>query len=183
MARDEVDSGGSVAPVFVAVGGNIAPERNVFQGVERLHALTPVHAVSGVYWTPAIGRPEQPNYLNCVVEVAWAGTPVSLRDGVLRNVERMQGRTRCSDKFAARELDLDILVFGDWVYSRDGLVVPDPDIGDRAFLLRGLLDLNPSFVLPDIGATVEELACGRADVAAFSPDCECEKRLRTTLGL
>ncbi len=133
---------------YVGVGANIAPQSNIMRALTLLDGQRPVRAVSTFYRTRAINRPEQPDYLNGVVFVACTGTPHALKFDVLRKIESDLGRIRTSDKWAARPIDLDILLWGDLVVHEPGLVVPDPDILSRPFIAAALLELVPEMKVP-----------------------------------
>ena len=133
--------------VYVAVGANVAPERNIADGLGLLAGRLTIAAVSTFYRTPAIGRPDQEDYLNGVVALETDLEPLALKE-VLRDVERAMGRVRTDDAYAPRTLDLDILLYGNRVFNEAGLEIPDPDIATRLFLAAGLIELDPSLTLP-----------------------------------
>jgi 2-amino-4-hydroxy-6-hydroxymethyldihydropteridine diphosphokinase len=133
--------------VYVSVGANVAPERNILDGLGALARCVSVTALSTFYRTPAIGRPDQEDYLNGVIALDTALEPLKLKE-VLREVERAMGRVRGEDAYAPRTLDLDILLYGKRVFNESGLEIPDPDIATRPFLAAGLIELDPSLTLP-----------------------------------
>jgi 2-amino-4-hydroxy-6-hydroxymethyldihydropteridine diphosphokinase len=153
--------------VYVALGGNIEPSRHLELAMEALAARFRIDAVSGVYRTAAIGRPEQPDYLNAAVRFDCKLGPRELKHGVLRVIEDGLGRVRCPDKFAARNIDLDLLLYGERVIAEADFVLPDPDILERPFLARCLLDIEPELVLPGAGALA---ALAGAEAFALVPD-------------
>ncbi len=123
----------------IAIGSNIDPERHVPSGMRRLHGVAPLLGVSQFYSTPPIGRPEQGHYWNGCVAVDWKRSPQELR-AKCRDIERAEGRLRGPDKWAARELDLDVILFDDVIDH--SFPLPDPDIDTRPFLQQALLDLG-----------------------------------------
>ena len=133
--------------VYVSAGANIAPEANIARALQLLSRSATLTGLSSFYRTPAIGRPEQPEYLNGVVRLETELLPMRLRE-VLRAVEHAIGRVRTKDAWAPRPIDLDILLYGQTVISGDGLEIPDPDITRRPFLAAGLLELDPALRLP-----------------------------------
>lgn len=139
---------GRAERAYVSVGANIEPERNIVAGLALLSRRVPIVAVSCFYRTPAIGRPEQGDYLNGVVALDTELEPVSLKEEVLREVERALGRVRSEDAYAPRPLDLDILLHGNRVFQSSGITLPDPDITERPFLAAALIELDPSLRLP-----------------------------------
>jgi 2-amino-4-hydroxy-6-hydroxymethyldihydropteridine diphosphokinase len=119
--------------------------------------LVEVRAASRVYETaPVEVEGEQPDYLNCVVEVGYgASARELLRFG--QGIEAALGRVREGDK-APRTVDIDVLLFGEEVIDEPHLVLPHPGIS-RAFNLRCLADLDPGVYIPGRG-TVGGLLAG-----------------------
>jgi 2-amino-4-hydroxy-6-hydroxymethyldihydropteridine diphosphokinase len=141
-----------VARAFIGVGSNIEPERNVRQALRLLAELERVVAVSTVYRTQPLGRPEQEPYYNCVVEIDTRTLPLQLKLGVLRPIEAELGRVRGADKWAARTIDLDLLAYDELELHNDDLTLPDPDIATRPFLALALRELAPGLELPGLGS-------------------------------
>ena len=115
-----------------------------------------VRGSSKVYETvPVEVGEEQPDYLNCVVEVEYGATASELLR-FCQGVEAALGRTRKGGK-ASRTVDIDVLLFGEEVLEGPHLVVPHPGIL-RAFNLVGLADLAPGVYIPGRGVVGELLA-------------------------
>jgi 2-amino-4-hydroxy-6-hydroxymethyldihydropteridine diphosphokinase len=91
--------------------------------------------------TEPFGVTEQPRFLNQVLEVRWDGSADELL-AAAKEVERAVGR-KPTYRWGPREIDVDILVFGEERISRPGLEVPHPGLRDREFLRRPLLELRP----------------------------------------
>src|SRR5262245_30320803 len=102
--------------VFVAVGSNVDPEEHVMRGLRRLDADIGVRSVSTFYRTPALDRPQDPPFINGVVEVGDTLAPLELKTS-LHRIEDSLGRERGSDPYAPRTLDLDLLLHVDGVIS------------------------------------------------------------------
>ena len=117
---------------------------------------TEVVRVSELIETCALGGIGQPKYLNAVAEIK---TVLSAKE-LLRKIEAIEaalGRVR-NLKWAPRTIDLDILLYGDLVYSDPQLQIPHSQMSTRRFVLRPLTELCPQVVLPRSGyATVSEL--------------------------
>ena len=143
--------------VFVSLGSNLEAERCVREAVRRLGRVGKVVGISNVWRTEAIGGMGQDDYYNAVALVE---TELGAREvkGVLRAIEGELGRKRGGDKWAARTIDLDILLYGDRVIEEEGLRVPDPDIGQRGFLAMGIWELEPGLVVPGRGQRIAEIA-------------------------
>jgi 2-amino-4-hydroxy-6-hydroxymethyldihydropteridine diphosphokinase len=129
-----------VITCYVGLGSNVGDR------LEHLrHAVTlldsggvEVVVASGVYETEPVG-PEQPDFLNAVVEVR---TTLSAQDLLarLKEIESEVGRTP-SGRWGPREIDLDLMTYGDESIEDDDLQVPHPRMGDRAFVLVPLAEI------------------------------------------
>ncbi len=132
--------------------------RAVIEALER-GPLLKVHDVSGVYETvPVEVEGEQPDYLNCVVEVEYGATAIELMR-FCQGVEAALGRERnaAAGEKASRTVDVDVLLFGEEVIEGPHLVVPHPGVL-RAFNLMGLADLASDLYIPGRGAAGQLLA-------------------------
>lgn len=135
---------------FVALGSNLGePLTQLRQALTQLHNLpdTRVIGCSAVYQNPAIGPGEQPDYLNAVVALRTELPAVDLLHA-LQSIENQQGRQR-GERWAARTLDLDILLYGDERFDTAELTVPHPRMLQRNFVLYPLHDVAPDLLLPD----------------------------------
>ncbi len=166
----------------VSVAGNLSPEQNLPRALGLLRERGGLAGLSTFYSTPALGRPDQPDYLNGVAAVRFDGEARALKFGVLRGIEDELGRVRTADRYAARTIDLDLLTFGDDVIDEDGLVLPDPDLWHRPFLAAGVLELTPDLVVPGTGRYLRELADATA-IARLAPAREFTRAALERLGL
>ncbi|HEY6005437.1 MAG TPA: 2-amino-4-hydroxy-6-hydroxymethyldihydropteridine diphosphokinase [Anaeromyxobacter sp.] len=143
---------------YVGVGSNLgdrwASLVRAARGLRAEPRLALLRA-SRVWDTPPLGPP-QPRYLNAVLEVEAGAPPEALLDALLR-IEGAAGRRRGGARWAARTLDLDLLLFGDEVIRRPGLVVPHPEMASRRFVLAPLAELGAGRIVPGTGRTVAEL--------------------------
>lgn len=169
-------------PAYIAVGSNIEPEANIPRALLHLCDFAPVRALSTFYRTPALNRPDDPDFLNGVCLVHWNASPRALKFNVLRAIERELGRVREHDAYAPRTIDLDLLVFGARIIEEPGLVLPDPDIRERPFLALPLLELDPELVLPGTNEPLAALAAAM-DQTAMAPETAFTNALRMRLSL
>lgn len=146
--------------VYVGVGSNIEPTRHIPVALDALtgEGIT-VTATSRFYRTDPIGRPDQEPYANGVWQLEYAQSALRLRS-LLKQIESRLGRVRTTDKYAARSIDLDILLFGDAIIDEEDLVVPDPHILKRPFLSACLLEIDPGIHLPGTEGTLRDLVGG-----------------------
>lgn len=115
-----------------------------------------LRGVSRVYETaPVEVEGNQPDYLNCVLEVQCSLPAIELLR-YCQGVEAALGRERKGEK-APRTVDIDLLLFGEEVIEGPDFVVPHRGI-ERAFNLWGLADLDADLYIPGRGAVAGLLA-------------------------
>jgi 2-amino-4-hydroxy-6-hydroxymethyldihydropteridine diphosphokinase len=103
----------------------------------------------------------QPWFLNQVIECETELFPRQLL-ARLQKIERALGRKRTIAK-GPREIDLDILLFGDAVVKAPELEVPHPRLAERRFVLEPLAELAPDKRHPGTRRTVREMLAGVAN--------------------
>ena len=96
------------------------------------------------------GYAEQPRFVNAVAELETDEQPRALLERLLA-IERELGRTREGPRYGPRTIDLDLLLYGDEQLDEPGLVVPHPQLHERAFVLEPLAELAPDLVVPGRG--------------------------------
>lgn len=142
---------------FVGLGSNLDhPRRHVARALAALARLprSRVVAASRNYISAPIGCAEpQPDYVNAVAAVRTSLSPAALLR-LMHDIERRHGRTRGAHarRNAARTLDLDLLTFGRRRMHRPHLTLPHPRMHERVFVLKPLLDIAPTAVIPGRGA-------------------------------
>lgn len=148
----------------IALGSNLESkfgdrEANLREAVRRIGALGEVRAVSSFYDTEPVGYRTQPRFLNGALVLVTELGPVELMRTLL-GVERAMGRDRAANAVAAkgpRVIDLDLLLYGDWVMWSEELMLPHPAMTERRFVLEPLAEIAPEWVHPALGVTVGEL--------------------------
>ena len=129
----------------MGLGSNLGDRWGTLAAAVR--AMPDVVAVSPVYETQSVGGPpDQPAYLNLVVELDTARSPRQLLEDA-RRLEAAAGRVR-HERWGPRTLDVDVLLVGELVVNEPDLVVPHPRMAERAFVLAPLADLAPELVGP-----------------------------------
>ena len=98
------------------------------------------------YRSRAIGPGEQPDYINAVALLKTKITAHNLLQQ-LQRIENQHGRTR-HERWGARTLDLDILLFDQVIISDDILTIPHLRMETRAFVMRPLADIDPDGRMP-----------------------------------
>jgi len=99
---------------------------------------------SAVRETEPFGVPDQPRFLNQVVEVEWDGSPRELL-AAAKAIEAAIGRTP-TYRWGPREIDVDVLLFGEVSVTEPDLVIPHPGMWERDFVLGPLNELRPDLL-------------------------------------
>lgn len=95
-----------------------------------------------------MGKLEQPDFLNCVIEIETELSAVELLDA-LQKIEKKMGRKR-ELRWGPRLIDLDILFYANKILHSKELYIPHKEIGNRKFILRSLVEIAPNFVHPEL---------------------------------
>jgi 2-amino-4-hydroxy-6-hydroxymethyldihydropteridine diphosphokinase/dihydropteroate synthase len=96
----------------------------------------------------------QKPYLNAAIKIETSLTPEALLQCV-KNIEHAMGRT-LSERWAPRLIDLDILLFDQYVCNNAELQIPHAELHKRAFALAPLLDVLPEYQHPEIAITLAQ---------------------------
>lgn len=142
---------------FISIGSNIDPEKHLPLAIRKLKQLGEILSVSGVYQNPALGRSEQPDFLNAAALLLTHLPALEVRHA-LRSIEAQLGRVRTDDKYAARTIDLDLCLYDNLVIQSPEFVLPDPEIFERAHLAVPLAELDPGYLHPITDETLEQIA-------------------------
>jgi 2-amino-4-hydroxy-6-hydroxymethyldihydropteridine diphosphokinase len=134
---------------FLGLGSNVGERLATLQRPVDLLAEEPsisIRRSSRVWETDPVGGPEQPDFLNAVVEVDTDLDPLDLL-AAIDHVEARLGRFR-NIHWGPRTIDIDILLIDGLVLTGERLTVPHPRMHERAFVIAPLLELIPDPVLP-----------------------------------
>ena len=143
--------------VYIGLGSNLNnPEQQVTQACAEIAALKLVTLtkISSLYQSPPLGPVDQPDYINAVAEIATSLTPEELLTE-LQAIENKHQRVRTAQRWTARTLDLDILLYGEKVIKSKNLVIPHLGLYERAFVLYPLLEIAPELAIPGRGSIRE----------------------------
>ncbi|MES9845809.1 MAG: 2-amino-4-hydroxy-6-hydroxymethyldihydropteridine diphosphokinase [Candidatus Sedimenticola sp. PURPLELP] len=137
----------------IGLGSNLEnPDQQVRLALEDLETLPRCRLVahSNLYQSTPMGPADQPDYINAVAAVETGLDAYELL-AELQAIESEHGRIR-KERWGARTLDLDLLLFGDQVISSETLTVPHPGMPQRGFVLYPLQELVAAdFTIPGLG--------------------------------
>ncbi|MEH1836257.1 MAG: 2-amino-4-hydroxy-6-hydroxymethyldihydropteridine diphosphokinase [Nostoc sp.] len=141
----------------LALGSNIGDSHTILETAIEILAQTPgifLEARSNWYQTKAVGPP-QPDYLNGCVTLQVEMLPQQLLEILLR-IEQQFGRVR-QQRWEPRTLDLDLLLYDDFIVDTPNLQIPHPRMRDRAFVLVPLAEIAADWIEPVSGCVIKEL--------------------------
>lgn len=149
-----------MARALLGLGANLGDRRaNMLEALRRLGAAQRVTAVSSLYQSAALvpaGDPPGPDFLNAACEIETDQTPQELR-AFVKDIEAQLGRAP-APRWAARVIDIDILLYGDAGVRDDDLVIPHPAMMERHFVMVPLAEIAPDARHPVLGKAIGELA-------------------------
>jgi 2-amino-4-hydroxy-6-hydroxymethyldihydropteridine diphosphokinase len=156
-------------PTAIALGSNLGDSQATLEG-----ALAALEEVPGIrvlarsrwYRSAPVG-PAQPDYLNGCALLEVGLSPEAVLEQ-LHAIEHRYGRVRL-ERWGARTLDLDLILYGALQHESASLLVPHPRFRERAFVLLPLAEIAPLWIDPLTGKTVADLASTVADRDTVHP--------------
>ncbi len=145
--------------VYLGVGSNLGNRANFLLKAKSILSKFPQTRFirsSSVIETDPVGGPPQGKYLNAVWELQTSLSPREFKDK-LREIEDQLGRKHSEVANAPREIDLDILFFGNKIVDEEQLKIPHPRLQERLFVLEPLAEIAPDLKHPVLKKTTKEL--------------------------
>ncbi|MDD5321322.1 MAG: 2-amino-4-hydroxy-6-hydroxymethyldihydropteridine diphosphokinase [Methylococcales bacterium] len=131
---------------YISIGSNIDKDKNVLASLQALEHYFGKQTVSSIYESEPVGFSGDTFY-NLVVGFD-SDLEVKEVAKQLRQIELDNGRTRDSQKFSARTLDLDLILYGDLIVNDGRLRIPRDEIERYAFVLEPLAEIAPALKHP-----------------------------------
>jgi 2-amino-4-hydroxy-6-hydroxymethyldihydropteridine diphosphokinase len=144
--------------VFLGLGSNVGDRLGFLQvAISELQRVAGIKVAkrSSIYETEPVGKKDQPDFLNMALELECKLEVTDLHSKC-KEIERRVGRST-GERWGPREIDLDLLYYGDAIISGSRLTVPHPEIASRKFVLVPLAELADAFIDPVRGQTIGEL--------------------------
>jgi len=143
---------------YIGLGSNLNDRtKNLNEAINMIEEASEIKILkrSRVYQTEPVGPKDQPDFLNMALEIETALSSLDLID-FLQGVERKMGRQR-KKKWGPRNIDLDLLLYGDQVKNMAKLTLPHPRMHLRKFVLMPLAEIAKDRVHPTLKKTVAKL--------------------------
>ena len=144
--------------VYLSVGTNLGNrENNISNCIDYLEKISEIKNISKIYETvPYKVQIEQSNFLNLALEINFFQSAENLLIEI-NKIEKELGRVRSSIRNEPREIDIDIIFFGNQIINKKDLVIPHPRFRERLFVLEPLNDIAPNFLDPITNKTINQL--------------------------
>ncbi len=145
--------------VYIGLGSNLENPAEQIRHA-RLSIANQAHisevGFSSLYASPPMGPQDQPDYVNAVMRINTDLSAIELLR-VLQKIEIDCGRVRKGERWGARTLDLDLLLYADQQIELPDLTVPHIGLSERAFVLYPLQEIAPEGLVVRGKGTIKQL--------------------------
>jgi len=142
--------------VFLALGSNVGDSLGyITAAIEQLGENVTHIVQAPIYRSHAAGYTDQADFLNTAISGETKLTPQELLLFV-KEVEKTVGRIE-RFRWGPREIDIDIIFYGNQIISENNLVIPHQKMAERDFVLQPLLDLNSKLRHPQTNEALTKL--------------------------
>jgi 2-amino-4-hydroxy-6-hydroxymethyldihydropteridine diphosphokinase len=154
---------------YLCIGGNLGERLENLEETRDfvLFNMGDIIQESPIYQSSAWGMEGAPDFLNQVLEIETELTPEQLL-AEIEELEEFYGRERKDNQYLNREMDVDILFFGDEPIETEALSVPHPRMHERKFVLQPLNDIAADLVHPVLKLKISELLAKCTDEGKVS---------------
>jgi 2-amino-4-hydroxy-6-hydroxymethyldihydropteridine diphosphokinase len=138
-----------MARVYIGLGSNLGDRpANIKNAKLELLNLKDIDIIkeSSIEETDPVDFIDQPKFLNQIILIKTGASPHELLH-LLKNIETKMGRKTLFSK-GPRQIDLDILLYNDIILNTGELTIPHPEIKNREFILRHLIEIDPDITDP-----------------------------------
>jgi 2-amino-4-hydroxy-6-hydroxymethyldihydropteridine diphosphokinase len=142
---------------YIGIGSNLGDrEENCERAIKLLEAGNIiVKKRSSMIESEPWGMEDQPKFINMAVEIETDLEPEQLLS-LLKRIEFEIGR-RPAERWGAREIDLDILLYDDLIIKTPELEIPHLHIAERGFVLKPLAEIAPDKIHPVLKKSIKDL--------------------------
>lgn len=135
--------------LYLSLGSNLGDRLEFLkQGISLISEVSDlkIQNVSSIYETEPVGYLDQAEFLNLAICVLTSIDPHNLLR-MLKEIETSVGRVH-RERWHEREIDIDIIFYGDWILNSKEIIIPHPRMHLRKFVLEPLNEIAPNFLHP-----------------------------------
>lgn len=144
---------------LIGLGANLGDRRgSLDRAIEALRSSPHIDSLRCSRWreTAPVGGPDGQNRFLNGAAVAHTTLSADQLHALLVSIENRLGRTR-HERWSARTIDLDLLLYGDEIIDKPALTVPHPRMAFRRFVLEPAAEVAPEMIHPLIGWSMASL--------------------------
>ena len=133
---------------YLALGSNLGnKEENIQKAVKAISCISEIKSCSSIYETEPWGFTDKNFFFNMALCINTELEAFSLLNEIIK-IELLLGREREKKQWVARIIDIDILFYDNQIINQPNLIIPHPQLINRQFVLKPLLEIAPEFVHP-----------------------------------
>lgn len=133
---------------YLSLGSNIGDKKNNLHSAIKLlkeNENIKVNIISSLYETEPVGFVEQDKFYNIVVEISTSLNPYKLLE-YLNEIEEKLFRERII-RWGPRTIDIDILLYDNFISDDEKLTIPHPRMKERAFVMIPLYEVSKDVLI------------------------------------
>lgn len=135
--------------VYLGLGSNLGNKiENLQNAVKQINLNDKIKIISysSLYETSAVGYVDQDNFFNLVLKIITYFSPLELlKEG--KKIELQMGRKK-NFHWGPRIIDIDILLYDDFIINEEDFIVPHKELTKRDFVLEGLIEIDENLSYP-----------------------------------
>lgn len=163
-----------MSEVYLLIGGNLGNRENFLNTAikEISSTIGKIVNISSLYESEPWGFESMDRFLNQVLIVKTQLPPFTVLK-TLQNIENTMGRTRLTNKYESRTIDIDILFYDNEIINHEFLQIPHPHIQKRKFTLLPLAEIAGNYIHPFLKKSIFQLHQESTDtskVALYTPE-------------
>ena len=143
-----------MAKIYLGLGSNVEPEKYLQLGIRELCLQFGVLEMSNIYRSKAVGF-NGADFLNLVLGLDSDLSANEIHQAI-EDIHGLAGRQRGESRFAARTLDIDLLLYDDLVIDVAPIRVPRADILKYSFVLGPLAEIASDLRHPETGRLITD---------------------------
>ncbi|MCK9159118.1 MAG: 2-amino-4-hydroxy-6-hydroxymethyldihydropteridine diphosphokinase [Bacteroidaceae bacterium] len=146
--------------VYFGIGSNLGNKLLILQSaINKIkNRIGEISSLSDFYTSSPWGFSSTHQFLNAVLCIETKLSPLEILH-ITKDIEKELGRTEKSidGKYQDRLIDIDLLLYGDLIFSNQELIIPHPQMVKRRFVMEPMAEIAPGLLHPILKKTMTEL--------------------------